>query len=66
MAKQPEDTMTAEMFTVGDKALIRQAIETHLATLRRQVNTEKNPQIKEIRRKDLQDYLNLVNKVDSP
>ena len=47
----------------NEKGLLRDAIETHLAALRRKINTERNPLIKAIHEKSLADYVNLVNKV---
>lgn len=53
---------TIDLFD-SEKGLLRDAIETHLAALRRKINTERNPLIRQIHEKTLADYAHLVNKV---
>lgn len=47
----------------NEKGLLHDAIETHLAALRRKIKTERNPLIRQIHEKTLADYAHLVNKV---
>ena len=47
----------------NEKGLLLDAIETHLATLRRKVKAERNPLIRQIHEKALADYAHVVNKV---
>lgn len=53
---------TIDLFD-SEKELLRDAIETHLAALRRKINTERNPLIRQIHQKALADYAHIVNKV---
>lgn len=64
MAKAPEDqNMTQDAFLKDDQQTLINALETQQATLRRKVNTEKNPQIKAIHQAELQKVVNLINKL---
>lgn len=63
MAKQPEDTNTNDMFEPLEKMALQSAVETHQATLRRKINTEKNEQIKQIYSKELERYNAIWNKI---
>ena len=53
---------TIDLFD-SEKELLRDAIETQLAALRRKVKTERNPLIRQIHEKTLADYVHIVNKV---
>lgn len=54
MAKQTEDNnQTGELFTTEDKEIIDEALRAYAAIITRQINAERDPQIKQIRENTL-------------
>lgn len=63
MAKNESDlNATQDMFEPLEKEAIRVALEQYQATLRRKINTEKNPDIRSIYSKELERYNRIYNK----
>lgn len=63
MAADKADKVTGDIFETIEKEMLRKTIETHLATLRRRVNSEPNGEIKDIRQREVHEYVKLANKV---
>ncbi|UQT28869.1 putative transcription regulation protein [Microvirus AZ-2020] len=63
MAIEKADKVTGDLFDTIEKEMLRKTIETHLATLRRRVNSESHGEIKDILQRDVHEYVKLANKV---
>lgn len=63
MAQDKADKTTIDLFSQEEKDMLTHGMATHLATLRRRINSEEHPDIKAIRQNELREYVALCNKI---